>query len=145
MLSDNKNNLLQNIVELSEWLLFNANSAIFQLWREQVNFNEMMSTLFYTNTISWIFTVLARWNNSSRIDMSPHSDTFSWFRANQSLPFLLNASCLAKIQQIPILQCLVWPNRGSNPQNTALKASALTITPSIRFIVEVFWEFCRMV
>jgi hypothetical protein len=23
---------------VSEWLLFNANSAIFQLWREQVNF-----------------------------------------------------------------------------------------------------------
>jgi hypothetical protein len=32
-----------------------------------------------TNTLSWIFTVLAHWNNSPRIDMSLHSDTLSWF------------------------------------------------------------------
>jgi hypothetical protein len=31
--------------------------------------------------------------------MSPHSDTFSWFRSNQSLFFLLNAACLAEKQQ----------------------------------------------
>jgi hypothetical protein len=30
----------------------------------------------------WIFIVLAHWNNSSRIDMSLHSVTLSWFRAN---------------------------------------------------------------
>ena len=32
--------------------------------------------------------MLADWNNSSRIDMSFHSDTLSWFWANQSLLFL---------------------------------------------------------
>ena len=44
MLSDNKNDLLQNIVEVSEWLLFNANSAIFQLYHgeNKIIFNEMM-------------------------------------------------------------------------------------------------------
>jgi hypothetical protein len=47
------------------------------------------------------FIVLAHWNNSQRIEMSSHSDT--WFRANQSLLFLLNAVCLAEKQQIPIL------------------------------------------
>ena len=31
-----------------------------------------------------------------------HSDTLFWFRANQSLLFLLNAACLAEKQQIPI-------------------------------------------
>ena len=35
--------------------------------------------------------------------MSLHSDTLFWFRANQSLVFLLNAACLAEKQQIPIL------------------------------------------
>ena len=35
-------------------------------------------------------------NNSQRIDMSLHSETLSWFRANQSLLFLLNAACLAE-------------------------------------------------
>jgi hypothetical protein len=36
--------------------------------------------------------------------MSLHSDTFFWFRANQSLLFLYNAACLVEKQQIPILQ-----------------------------------------
>ena len=56
-----------------------------------------------------IFIVLAHWNKSSREDMSLHSDTLFWFRANQSLLFLLNATCLAEKQQIPILYSLVWP------------------------------------
>ena len=34
--------------------------------------------------------------------MSPHSDTLSWFRVNQSLLFPPNAACLAQKQQIPI-------------------------------------------
>jgi hypothetical protein len=38
------------------------------------------------------------WNNSRRIDMSHHSDTISWFRANQSLLFILSAACLAEKQ-----------------------------------------------
>jgi len=47
---------------------------------------------------SWIFIVLAHWNNSHRVDMSSHSDTLSWFRANQSLLFLLNAAYLVEKQ-----------------------------------------------
>ena len=42
--------------------------------------------------------MLAHWNNSPWIDMSPHSDTLSWFRVNQSLLFLLNVACLAEKQ-----------------------------------------------
>ena len=38
--------------------------------------------------------------------MSPHSDILSWFRANQSLLFLLNAACLAEKQQIPCFYSL---------------------------------------
>jgi hypothetical protein len=45
----------------------------------------------------------ATFNNSLWLDMSPHSDTLSWFRANQSLLFILNAACLAEKQQMPIL------------------------------------------
>jgi len=62
----------------------------------------MMSTLYLNNTLRWIFIVLAHWNNSPRVDMSPYSDTLSWFRANQSLLFLLSAASLAEKQQIPI-------------------------------------------
>ena len=52
---------------------------------------------------SWIFIVLAHWNNSTRVDMSLHLDTLFCFRANQSLLLLLNTACLAEKQQIPVL------------------------------------------
>ena len=85
---------------VGEWLLFNTNSAIFQLYHgeNKLIFNAMMMrfALFWTNTLSWIFIVLAHWNNSPRIAKSPHSDTLSWFRPNQSLLFLLNGACLAE-------------------------------------------------
>ena len=114
---------------VSEWLLFYANSAIFPPYhgKNKLIFNEMM----IRSTFSWIFIVIAHWNNSSWIDMSPHSDTLSWFRANTSLLFLLNVACLAEKQQIPILCFLVWPDRDSNLRSTALEASTLTITPLI--------------
>jgi hypothetical protein len=50
-----------------------------------------------------VFIVLANWNNGPQIDMSLHSDTLSYFRANQSLLFLLNSVCLVEKQHIPIL------------------------------------------
>ena len=43
--------------------------------------------------------MLAHWNYSPRVDMSLHSDTLFWFRAKQSLLFLLNAACLAEKQK----------------------------------------------
>ena len=43
-----------------------------------------------------VFLVLAHWNNSLLIDMSLQSDTLFWFRANQSLLFLLNAAVLSE-------------------------------------------------
>jgi hypothetical protein len=64
---------------------------------------KLKSVWSQTNAQSWIFIVLAHWNNSPRIDMSPHLDTLFWFRANQSLLFLLNAAYLAEKQQIQIL------------------------------------------
>jgi hypothetical protein len=54
----------------------------------------MRSSLYYANTISWIFIVLAHWSNSPRIDMTLHTNTLSWFWANQSLLSLLKAACL---------------------------------------------------
>jgi hypothetical protein len=49
--------------------------------------------------LSWICIVLAHWKNSPQIDMSHNSDILSWFRANQSLFFLVNAACLAEKQK----------------------------------------------
>jgi hypothetical protein len=91
--------------EVSEWV----SDCCLTLYHgeNKLIFNEMMtrSTLYQTNTLSWIFLIVfAHWNKSPRIDimMSPHSNTLSWFRANQSLLFLLNAACLAEKHQIPI-------------------------------------------
>jgi hypothetical protein len=64
---------------MSEWLFFNANPAIFQLYHgeNKLIFKEMMtrSVLYYTNRLSWILIVLAHWSNRNQIDMSPYSDT----------------------------------------------------------------------
>jgi hypothetical protein len=59
--------------------------------------------------------VLAHWKNSPRVDMSLHSDTLFWFRANQSLPFLVNDAYLAEKQHMPILESLVWPDPPPDP------------------------------
>ena len=88
------------------WLLFQLKWVEFQLylWQEQVTFDEMImiSTFYYTNTLSWIFIVWAHWNNSPSVDMSLHLNTLSWFRPNQSLLFLLNTSCLAEKNKKPV-------------------------------------------
>ena len=44
--------------------------------------------------------MLAHWDNSPQVDMSLHLETLSWFRANHSLLFLLDAVRLAEKQQI---------------------------------------------
>jgi hypothetical protein len=43
------------------------------------------------------------------------------------------AVCSAAKQQIPILQCLVGPDRGPNERFTELEVNMLTITTSLRF------------
>ena len=67
-------------MKVSEWLLFNANSSIFQLYQqEQVNFQWDDEELHFVldQHLSWIFKVLAHWNNNPLIDMWPHSETLS--------------------------------------------------------------------
>jgi hypothetical protein len=44
-----------------------------EMWNDRENMEERI------NTLSYIFIVLDHWNNSLLIDMSPHSDTGSWF------------------------------------------------------------------
>ena len=76
-------------IRVSERLLFIAHSAI--SWRKQVNFQ-------------WDDDQI-HWSNFPRIDILPHSNTLSWFRANQYLLFLPKYACLEEKQQIPIELC----------------------------------------
>ena len=64
--------------------------------------------------------MLAHWNNSPRIDMSPHLDTLSWFRVNKYLLFLLNGACLAE-----------------KPWSTVFETNTLYITLSLRLYIEM--------
>ena len=66
---------------VSEWFFFNAKSAIFQHCKNKLHFDEMMmmSASYETSILSWIFIVVAHWNNSPLVDMSFHSDKLSYF------------------------------------------------------------------
>ena len=109
---------------LSEWLLFNANLAIFQLYYgDKLIFNRWWWDPLCTRPTRLVgsFIELAHWNNSPQIDMLPHSDTLSWFRANQSLLFLLKTVCLAEKQQIPILYSSVWARTHDLPHSRRVR------------------------
>jgi hypothetical protein len=72
-------------------------------WWEQANFQwNDDDVLFVLDQKLFICIALVHYNNSPRIDMLAHLDPLSWFRANQSLLFLLNVACLAERQQIQI-------------------------------------------
>ena len=86
-------------------------------WREQVTVGwDNDSVLDQINTLRGIFMVVAHWNNSLWVDMSLHSDTEFYFKANQSLFLLLYAVWLTEKPSISIWLSLVWPGRGLNQQ-----------------------------
>jgi hypothetical protein len=78
------------------------------------------NTVFWKNCqwdtgYNWIFIVLARWNNSPRVDMPLHQGSLSWFRSEQYVLLLLNNACLAENQQITILHSMVLSDRVIEP------------------------------
>ena len=83
-------------IRVSEWLLFNANSAIFQLYHGQ---NKL---IFDDDEVRFGLDQHPELDFYSASTLK-HSDTLSWFRANQSLLFLFIAPYLAEKQQIPIV------------------------------------------
>ena len=71
--------------------------------------------------MSWIFIVIAHWNNGLQLVMSLHSNTIFRFWANQFLLLLFSDACLAEKEQISILESLVWPDQSKNPDLSHLK------------------------
>jgi hypothetical protein len=91
---------------VSEWVSDCCLTPIHQFsaisWREQVNFQ------WHDDEIHFVLDQHAELNFHSAsslkrqlagLDMSLHSDTLFWFRANQSLLFLLSVACLAEKKQ----------------------------------------------
>ena len=72
--------------------------------------------------LNLIVIVLAHWNNILRLDMSLHSETLFWFRANLSSLFLLNAASLAEKQQIPGLESTIYHTLGEHANHYATDA-----------------------
>ena len=103
------------------------------IFNTYIQWDDIHSVLDHHIKLDFI-SILAHWNNTLRIDMSLNSNTLSWFRAKQSLLFLLNAVCLAEKYNVANSNFIVfvWPDRGSNPRSTALLASMLTITPPMQ-------------
>ena len=99
-------------VQVSEWVLASdcclkpsAQYFSYIMDENKFYFYEMMmrSALYKTKLlVGFLYkqNVLAHWNNSLWVDISPLSDTLSWFRANQSFLLLLNATWGK--QQIPM-------------------------------------------
>ena len=77
-------------MDIFERVLFNANSAIYQL--QQTTCQSADDEVDFTR-LGRMLIVLAHWNNNPPIDMLLHSDALSWFGANQHLHILLNAAC----------------------------------------------------
>jgi hypothetical protein len=114
---------------VSEWLLFNTNWAIYQVYHDEnkLIFNEMM--MRSARLLSWIFIVLAHWNNSLWIDMWPYLNTLSWFWANQSLLLLLKACVLSGEAPNTNFIVIGLTEQGSIQQSIAPEASTPTIAP----------------
>jgi hypothetical protein len=73
-------------------------------WQEQVNVQlDDDEVRFVLDQCAELDFYIASSLNSPRVDMFLFSDTLVWFRANQSLLFLLNAACLAEKQHVPIV------------------------------------------
>ena len=75
-------------------------------WREQVTFDEMImiSALYQTYTLSWIFIVLP--TSLKQQSVGRHVTSLRYIiliLSNPVLVVLLNAVCLTEKQQIPIL------------------------------------------
>jgi hypothetical protein len=61
--------------------------------------------------MSWIFVVVAHWNNCQRVNMSLQLDTLFWFQANQSLLLLLSAACLVEKNKYQFYSLWLDPTR----------------------------------
>jgi hypothetical protein len=96
----------------SEWLMFNAKWPIFQLYHgeNKLIFNEMMmrSALYLTKMWSWIFIVLALWNNSLWVNIMLHSETLSWFKPTSLWTYSLNTSFIVFGLTRPGLKLMIY-------------------------------------
>ena len=127
-----------NVLWVSDCCLTPTQQGVSCIMVNKLIFHEMMmrSILYLSDTLSWIFIVIAHWNNSPRIDMSNISDILSWFRANQSLLFLLNAACLEARNTNFIVFGLTWSGLEPTIYLTRGEHANHYITDAVRCILK---------
>jgi dsDNA-binding SOS-regulon protein len=82
------------IMRRTRYICYHGENKIhFLSWGEQDTFDEMimMCALFLTNT-QLNFNSASSLKQESAVNMSFHSDTLFFFRANKSLPLLLSSA-----------------------------------------------------
>jgi hypothetical protein len=83
-------------------LTWNSNHSLTRIFSEYSH--QICWLVFHPDVGStWIFIMLAHRNNSPRVDKSLHSDSLSWFQANQSLFLFLSDAFIF------IVIGLTWP------------------------------------
>jgi hypothetical protein len=90
------------ITSVSDCCLMPTQQFFSYIMVEQINFqwnDEVRFVLDQHAKLDFFYSTSSLKQQSS----DKHLDTLFWFRPKQSLPFLLNAECLAEKQQIPIL------------------------------------------
>ena len=95
-------------------------------WQEQFTFDEMMSTLYWANILSWIFIVLAHWNKSMGRYIPP-------LRQIPNQPVLLLNADASRSKKYQYNSLWFDPTGAWTHKSNPLKASMLNITPLMQF------------
>ena len=121
---------------VSEWVIvfFIAKSALLQLYQDQSNFSMRSwwgSFCTRPTRLVYLFVVLAGWNNSPRIDMSPPLGNI--IQIPSQPVFALSAYCCVLSGEATNTNVIVFgcTRSGIEPTIYALKASTFTITSPI--------------
>ena len=125
---------------VSTYHLFNANSAIFRLYHgaNKLIFNEMMmkSALYQTNTLSCIFySASSLKQQSADRHIAPLGHIILIAEPSNLCPFsLMMRAYSGEATNTNFIVFGLTRPRGSNPLSTTLKASMLTILPTMRLL-----------
>ena len=97
-----------------------------------------MSALYQTNTLNWIFTVLAQCSNSSRKEMPHHSTYYPDSVPTNLCSYSLKLHAQRRTRKYQYYSIWFDPN----PRSTAFEVSTLTIIPpNLLYLGYHFYDF----
>ena len=101
-------------------------------------------TMFYSNSLSWILIVLARWNNRRQVCISPLSDLLFWILTNQ--PSLYYIYCVIGVETVASYFKVFGLTRPRiKPTTSHTRISLATQRPSFQSFRNVYVPIVRKV